>query len=114
MAWTQGERQEVTRIVALTATLEERLTHCDRRLVETVEFHREHAQLLQKSCKKYDLALAELVRDLKELLQWKHAADEEKKEAKKWRRSFGPNIVAAILTIILAPLSVLIWNYLFK
>lgn len=113
MAWTQGERQEVTKIVTLTATLEERLNHCDRRLIEVVEIHRGSSQLLHDSCKKYELALADLGRDIKELMQWKREVEEDKKENKKWRRSFGPNVVAALLTIILAPVSVLLWNYFF-
>jgi hypothetical protein len=58
------------------------------------------------------LEISHLKRDIEDLKKWKAAWEEEAKETKKWHRSFGPNIIAAILAIVLAPLSVLFWNWL--
>jgi hypothetical protein len=100
-------------LTAVISTIEERVSHCDRRLTDLYQDHKTGTQAVSEQCKEFELALSHIKRDIIELLDWKKELQEEWKETKKWRRSFGPNIIAALLTIVLAPLSMLAWNYFF-
>ena len=110
MAKTPTDR--IIEMSTVLATLEARLGHFDDRVADLARDHKEGGQLVSERCKQYDLDISHLKRDIEDLKKWKAALEDDQKDMKKWHRSFGPNIVAAVLTIFLAPLSVLIWSWL--
>jgi hypothetical protein len=109
MAKTPTDR--IIEMSTVLAALEARLGHCDDRVADLARDHKEGGQIVSERCKQYELEISHLRRDIEDLKKWKAAFEEDQKDTKKWHRSFGPNIVAAVLTIFLAPLSVLIWNW---
>jgi uncharacterized coiled-coil DUF342 family protein len=58
------------------------------------------------------LRLQKIEQDMNQLKSWKDDSKKERDESARRFWAFGPNITAAIITIVLAPLTVLFWNYL--
>jgi hypothetical protein len=99
-------------LLTVVTTVEERVNHWDRRLTDLNLDHKSGSQSLNDLCKDFALQLSHLKRDIEDLKKWKDDLGKESEERKRRWWAFGPNVTAAILTILLAPLTVLLWNYL--
>ena len=52
-------------------------------------------------------------RDIEDIKKWKSEFQKQKEERSRRAWAFGPNLTAAAIAVILAPISVYAWNYLF-
>jgi hypothetical protein len=52
-------------------------------------------------------------KDIEGLGKWKEELKKEKEERARRAWAFGPNVTAALITIVMAPLVLFLWNYLF-
>jgi seryl-tRNA synthetase len=69
---------------------------------QIAELRREHEKALGELRREHEKELSLLKREVEELKKWK---DESKKQAEEWSRrfwSFGPNLAAAVVNVLLA------------
>jgi precorrin-6B methylase 1 len=94
------------------AVVFERLGLSQERLNEVSAVQVDTARATSDLRREYERIIALLQRDIDDLKKWKDEQKKEREERTRRAWAFGPNLTAALLTIVLAPLSVKLWNLL--